>query len=75
MKIKKISLKNWSEFLTDNEMKNVIGGYGGLYLTGVRCYQGQCYCDWTWEYDDGELTHDCDLTCGSIYCESMGLPC
>jgi len=37
MKIKKISVRNLIETLTDNELKNVIGGYGG----GVfHCYCG-----------------------------------
>ena len=35
MKVKKIRLGNWSEFLTDNEMKNVLGRYGWPYPSGT----------------------------------------
>ena len=32
MKVKRINLENWSEFLTDSEMKSTLGGYaGGVY--------------------------------------------
>ena len=53
MKVKKISLKNWSEFLTDNEMKATRGGYGtyGPYqlpevtitCTSPNAYGGRCH--------------------------------
>ena len=33
MKVKKISLKNWSDTLTDNEMKATRGGYGSMRCT------------------------------------------
>ena len=38
MKVKKIRLGNWSETLTDNELKNVVGGYavwsGACFFSG-----------------------------------------
>ena len=36
--MKKISLKSVSDFLSDKQMKSVVGGYGGSF---VRCWSEQ----------------------------------
>ena len=41
MEIKKINFKNISEMLSNAEMKNVLGGSGGI-CDGYRCV---CYCN------------------------------
>ena len=46
MKIKKISFKNMSDTLTDNEMKNVLGGYFNntwRCCCGDRSSSSNCY--------------------------------
>ena len=70
MKIKKISLKKVSDILSDNEMKSISGGYNSL--TGVRCYQGNCYCDF--HYSDGDI-YTCEVNCDMGFCNSMGVSC
>ena len=41
MKIKKISVRNFMESLTDNELKKVLGGYGAS-PRWCCCSDGEC---------------------------------
>ena len=43
MKLKKISLQNVSDLLSENEMKFVTGGYYGSGVCTVTCNSGQSY--------------------------------
>ena len=74
MKKKLINLRGLKEVLSEKELKSVLGGSGGnndKTLDGVRCYQGQCYCDYV--YSDG--SEDCDVACDMAECSSMGCSC
>ena len=62
MKIKKISLRNMSDTLTDNEMKNVVGGG---YVLQYICYYGQSL----HLYYDHSVSDPCN-TYGEICCKN-----
>ena len=63
MKIKKISLSNWSEFLTDNEMKATRGGYSGY---GGYNWNECKTCTYTYFWSDGYSKSYSGVFCGGI---------
>ena len=69
--MKKINLSGLKKVLSPKEMKNVLGGSIVGEITGGRCWQGQCYCDIT--YNDG--TTACEVPCGMHVCEILGIAC
>lgn len=69
--MKRLSEIKIGKRLSEDEMK-CIHGKLGWDLTGVRCYSGQCYCDF-YVTDGGYSV--CDKPCDSMVCSSMGITC
>ena len=67
----KISLDGLKKVLKPHQMRNVLGGSGGT-VTGVRCWNGQCYCDI--HLSDGDIVK-CDVKCDMVICEDFGISC
>ena len=74
MKIKKISVRNVIETLTDNELKHVLGGYG---TSGTCCWHSETSCDCGVSIGEAKFMAGCDQNgnnCngGGWCCDSCG---
>ena len=62
MKIKKISVKNFIETLTDNELKNVVGGYWDPNYASEWTDHGVGTCGFRATYEDGFTLYGCNMS-------------
>lgn len=62
----KIKMNDFCE-MSATEMKKIVGGAN---ITGVRFYNGTCYCDYQLT---AESAPRCDVPCELINCENWGI--
>jgi len=67
-KLSKLKLQE-TNFMNDNEMKNITGG--GASITGYRCYNKTCFIDVDW----GDGSYECEIATGLTTCYKAGVYC